>query len=148
MKYTRRNANLKEIWSGFVAGIFGFVTAIYLIISGFLILGESGSFDALKVGAASFIIYFSVVSIPLVLMKLFSKKKDSGVLSKLYSLRKALDSVTTLFLLIVIFIKLMRTISWLNLEDVLADRTGDFVIIGLGMSLSILVYAIRQARKI
>jgi len=148
MRHTERSANLKEIRSGFIAGIFGFVTAIYLIISGFLILGESGSFDALKIGVASFIIYFSAVSIPLVLMKLFRKKKDSGVFRKLYNLRKALDSVTTLFLIIVISIKLMRTISWLNLEDVLIDRTGDFVIIGLGMSLSILVYAIWQARKI
>lgn len=136
----------KGVFRAINAGVFGFITAIYLGLSGLIILGETNTIDAVIFSFIALAAYFAVAYIPFSLMHILNKKKKGKLLTKYRDLRKTLDSIITIFLGFILFIKLVPIIKWLNLEDNL-EGTGGFVIIGFGMGFSIILHAILKARK-
>jgi heme/copper-type cytochrome/quinol oxidase subunit 4 len=131
----------KEINNGLKGGIIGFVLMIYLTVSGIIVVQEDSRLDSLKYGILALIIYYLFVYFPLRLIYEVDKEKKDDSHKKISNLRRTLNSIVSFFFVFIFIIKTIPIISWLGLEDNL-EGTGGMVVVGFGMSLSILVYAI------
>jgi hypothetical protein len=146
-KITGGVSQLKLIIRAVFLGFVGFVTGVYLIFSGVVILmGGEGLGDAAMALFYPFV-YFSIITLPILLIHRFSTKKEPNLLKKLNDLRLILDK-TALFFFIATAVLKFTPILFLIGQAELLDSLGGMVQLSLmGMSLSLIVSIIIFIKK-